>query len=46
MRPIELQNGFMVCTLCRGYIEAGIKAPSCECIEDDMLDEETATHLN
>jgi Cys-tRNA synthase (O-phospho-L-seryl-tRNA:Cys-tRNA synthase) len=35
MRPIELQDGYMVCTLCRGYVDATELHPACECIIDD-----------
>lgn len=45
MRNIELRNGYMVCTICRGYIEAGNQTPECECI-DATVPESIPASLN
>lgn len=36
MKPIELRDGYMICLVCRGYIEASTQTPPCECPETDL----------
>jgi hypothetical protein len=38
MQAIELDAGYMVCMTCRGYVEASHMSPSCECLDEDLLD--------
>lgn len=46
MRPIEIQNGYMVCVTCRGFIEAGNMSPCCECFEEDAFSTDIEKPLN
>ncbi len=47
MRRIELQNGYMVCVDCQGYIEAGDMTPACDCIDDNSTSQnEIPNYLN
>jgi hypothetical protein len=39
MRQIEISEGYMLCAICRGFIEAGDKKPACECLEEFDLEE-------
>lgn len=35
MIEIELENGYMKCVICKGYIDAGDLTPICECINSE-----------
>ncbi len=38
MWQIEMNEGYMVCTTCRGYIDASEKTPICDCLHEDLTD--------